>query len=66
MIIEPLSSQETKYYVEMMMATKDGLGIEEGIVGEAAKTPMVQDVPEGAGVVTEIPKSQADAEAEEG
>lgn len=56
-IIEPPSSRETKYYVEMMTATKDGLGSEEGIVGEAAQTPMVQDVPESTGVITKILKS---------
>lgn len=27
-IIEPLNSQKTTYNAEMMMATKDGLGIE--------------------------------------
>ena len=40
-----------------MTDTKDGLGIEEGTTGEATQTPMVQDAPEGAGVVTEILKS---------
>jgi len=41
----------------MMTVTKDGLGTKEGTADEVAQTPMVQDVPEGAGVVTEIPKS---------
>ena len=40
-----------------MTTTKDGLGIEEVTAGEAAQTPMVEDVPEGVGVVAEIPKS---------
>lgn len=45
------------YSIEIMTTTKDGLGIEEGTASEAAQTPMVQDVPEGVGVVTKIPKS---------
>lgn len=40
-----------------MTATKDGLGIEKITVGEAAQTQIVGNVPEGTGVVTEIPKS---------
>lgn len=46
----------TDYNLDMMKTTKDGLGIEEVTTGEAAQTPMVEDVPEG-GVVIEIPKS---------
>ena len=38
----------------MMTTIKDGLGIEEGTVSEAAQ---IHDVPEGTGVVTEISKS---------
>ena len=41
----------------MMTTTKDGLGIEEVPVGKVVQTQMVEDIPEGAGVVTEIPKS---------
>jgi len=41
----------------MMTATKDGLGIEEVTTSEAAQTQMVEDVPKGSRVVTEIPKS---------
>jgi len=40
-----------------MTATKDGLTIEEVTTGEAAQTPTMEDVPEGAVVVAEIPKS---------
>ena len=36
MIIEPLSLQKTIYNAEMMTATKDGLGIEEGTINEDA------------------------------
>ena len=57
MIFEPPSSQETIYSLDMMTATKDGLGIEEATFGEAAQTQMVEDATEGTGVVAEIPKS---------
>ena len=40
-----------------MTTTKDGLGIKEVTVGEAAQTEMVGDVPGGTGVMTDIPKS---------
>ena len=40
-----------------MKATKECLAIEEVTVGEAEQTPMVEDVLEGTGVVTKIPKS---------
>jgi len=39
------------------MATKYGLEIEEGTAYEAVQTQMVEGLPEGAGVVTEILKS---------
>jgi len=40
-----------------MKITKDGLGIEEVTTGEAAQALTMEDVPEGAGIVAEIPKS---------
>ena len=55
--IEPLISWVTDYGPDTMMTTKDGLGIEEVIIGEDVQTPTVEDVPECAGVVAEIPKS---------
>ncbi len=38
-IIEPLSLRETKYCVGMITTTKDGLGIEEGIVMRSCRLP---------------------------
>lgn len=37
-----------------MMATRGGLGFEEGTADDAAQTHMVHDVPEGTGVAPKI------------
>lgn len=56
-LIEPLNLQVTDCNKTTMTPTKDGLGIEEVIDGEATQTLTMEDVPEGVGFVAKIPKS---------
>jgi len=45
------------YGTDIMIATKDGLRIKEVTTSKAVQAPTMEDVPEGAKIVTEILKS---------